>query len=226
MTDFFKKRQFISAHLGNPIMMIRYIEYFSWVNKWNSERRKMDTERSISIQKQNHKVTVYGKAGSQEARAKIHCRSMLTSIGATSRTAVPGATLRHVWTSYCGSCIKVHREDWGRGTKKVKLFAHTRVRNWSINFGLIHLWAGYSLAENTSPPNTQCQVWAGALSQEEDWTTSTIYHHHPLTGWGVSTENVKASDTCHQHPLERRYFPWGKCSHWHVIGEFLVMFIL
>lgn len=83
---------------------------------------------------------------------------MLTSTGATSRAAVPGATLRHVWTSYCGSCIKVHREDWGRGTKKVKPFAHTRVKLVYNLFGPIHLWAGYSLAENTSPPNRQHQA--------------------------------------------------------------------
>lgn len=35
-----KKKQPINfSHLGDPIMMIRYIEYFSWVKKWNRDRR-------------------------------------------------------------------------------------------------------------------------------------------------------------------------------------------
>lgn len=77
-------------------------------------------------------------------------------MGATSRTAVPGATLKHVWTSYCGSCIKVDREDWGRGTKKVKAFAHTRVRKWSI-ISLDSSISGLD-TEKISPPNGQHQV--------------------------------------------------------------------
>lgn len=102
-----------------------------------SERREMETERSISILKTKPRVTIYGKAGSQEAGAKIHSRSMLTSIGAST---VSRTTLRYVRTSYCGSCIKVHRKDWGKGTKKVKPFAYTSVRNWSMKLsGLIHL---------------------------------------------------------------------------------------
>lgn len=72
---------------------------------------------------------------------------MLTSVGAST---VSGATLRYVRTSYCGSCIKVLRKDWGKGTKKVKPFAYTPETGLIKLSGLIYLWAGCSLAETTS----------------------------------------------------------------------------
>lgn len=48
----------------------------------------------------------------------------------------------------------------------------------------------------------------------------------PIDRLDVSTRNSRASDMCHQHPLERRYFPRGKCSLWHAIEVFLIILIL
>lgn len=147
---------------------------------------------------------------------------MLTSIGAST---VSRATLRYVRTSYCGSCIKVHRKDWGKGTKKVKPFAYTRVRNWSIKLsGLIHLWAGCSLAENTSHQTGSTKYMLAIIA---GGILNPLYHipSPTIDRLGVSTENGKVSDLCHQHPLERCFLQ-GKCSLCHVTGEFLVMLVL
>lgn len=174
--------------------------------------------------KQNHKVTLYGKAGSQEAGAKIHNRSMLTSIGAST---VSGATLRYVTTSYCGSCIKVLRKDWGKGTKKVKPFAYTPESETGLIklSGWTHLPLGWlQPGRDHFPPNRQHQVWAGHYRKRK--TEPTLPHTIPNHWQAVCFHRkCKVSDLCHQHPLER-CFPQGKCFLWHVTGEFLVMFVL
>lgn len=113
---------------------------------------------------------------------------MLTSTGASTASR---ATLRNVKTSYCGSCIKVHRKDWGKGTKKVKPFAYTRVKNWSIKLsGLIHLWAGWLLPSKQAAPNM-----SQALLQEEDQNYSATHHPQPLTGW-VFPQKMAKFQTC------------------------------
>lgn len=98
------------------------------------------------------------------------------------------AVLRHVWTGYCGSCIKVCSENWGRGTKKVKPFAHTRVSNWFI----------ISLDSSASGLVTTWQrtlLQTGSAKYELGHYHRGIYHHHLLTGW-VFSKNVAKLQTC------------------------------
>lgn len=94
------------------------------------------------------------------------------------------AILRHVWTGYCGSCIKVCRENWGRGTKKVKPFAHTRVSNWFI-ISMDSPASGLDTTWQNTCPNRQ---FVGHYHKG-------IYHHHLLTGW-VFSKNMAKLQTC------------------------------
>lgn len=120
------------------------------------------------------------------------------------------AILRHVWTGYCGSCIKVCRENWGRGTKKVKPFAHTRVSNWFIismdspASGLDTTWQRTlvqtgSLWGTTTRVYTITTYWqvgcfqrtwqsfrhvAPALTEEDALSNREMFLQTCITGWG------------------------------------------
>lgn len=117
-------------------------------------------------------------------------------MGATSRTAVPGATLKRVWTSYCGSCIKVDREDWGRGTKKVKAFAHTRVRKWSM-ISLDSSISGLDTAQQRKLP-----LQTGSTKYELGHWLNRLHHvpSPPIDCLGASQNTAKlqtrATSTC------------------------------
>lgn len=67
-------------------------------------------------------------------------------------------------------------ENWGRGTKKVKLFAHTQVRNRFIS--LDSSASGLHAAWEYPCPNRQCQVRAGAPPPKGNVPTG-------VTGWGL-----------------------------------------
>lgn len=142
---------------------------------------------------------------------------MLTSIGAST---VSGATLRYVTTSYCGSCIKVLRKDWGKGTKKVKPFAYTPESETGLIklSGLIYLWAGCSLAETTSLQTGSTKYELGTIAGGR--LNPLCHTPSPTTDrLCVSTENAKFQ-TCATSTHWRGVFHKASVSSGMSLGTF------
>ena len=71
----------------------------------------METEHNVNILKTSpQNRSIWRSRVTKKQEPKIHSKSMLTSTGATCRTAVPGAVLRHNWAGYGGHVVKAGAE--------------------------------------------------------------------------------------------------------------------